>query len=285
MKLFKLTTAIAIAFAAVSYVDGNAAYGDTFQTRLSGGDWNINNTWEEWNGNNWVNTGDHPDQTDDVATILSGDTVTVLATDGDAATGTLTINDSGTAILDMQDGGVLEINTALTISGSGVFKFNQASGGGAVQPILRATSDLVISGTILTVDTKDLGGKIEMDANQSVQLSSGTISSEFGPIVVEADFENDSTVTANGGTDGYDITFTRAILAGSAGLFQVTDEDSEMIFNLNGAATITSGADFNVEDGLMHFKEDVTTDGGYRQIGGKIQADSGDTFTATGAYP
>ena len=196
---------------------------------------------------------------------------------------TVMVKAGGTLLLG--SGAELEISETLDVHAQGVFRF-AASGGGGPQPILRASDSLEISGLIQTTSGGDRGGAITADASAFVILTTGAeITSEFGPIVITADFVNDGTVTANGGTAGFDITFTGAIASGSTGLFQVTAANSDMIFNHSAALTITGGADFNVEAGLMKFEESVETDGGYRQIGGKIRAAAGETFKATGAYP
>ena len=195
---------------------------------------------------------------------------------------TVTVKAGGTLLL--VGGAELEIGTALTINGSGLFQFNDQTEG--TIPILRAASNLVISGDIVTVSGANEGGKIEMDASQSVRLSSGTISSQYGPIVVTADFENDGTMTANGGAAGYDITFTGAIASGSTGLFQVTATNSDMIFNHSSAVCLddggspAAGADFVVSAGIMQFKQDLSTIGDLTFTGGKIIADASMTYTA-----
>ena len=277
MKLFKSTTAIAIAALLMS---GATAQGVTRNlSAVASGDWNDDDAvWKIGGVGDFVVAPD----SDDNATILTGVTVTVdkFATLGVAEAATLTVDASG--ILTMEHDGQLELGTALTITGT--FQFDDQTEG--TIPILRAASNLVISGDIVTVSGANEGGKIEMDASQSVRLSSGTISSQYGPIVVTADFENDGTMTANGGAAGYDITFTGAIASGSTGLFQVTATNSDMIFNHSSAVCLddggspAAGADFVVSAGIMQFKQDLSTIGDLTFTGGKIIADASMTYTA-----
>ena len=41
---------------------------------------------------------------------------------------------------------------------------------------------------------------------------------------------------------------------------------------------------FNVEAGRMYFAQTLSTDGGYRQIGGLLEVVAGKSFQADGAY-
>lgn len=111
----------------------------------------------------------------------------------------------------------------------------------------------------------------------------GTIKASGSDVIVAfSNLTNNGTITATGGGD---VIFYRGALAvDSLGLFEVVHAESQMIF-ISNAGTITGGADFNVEAGLMHFKRSVTTNGGYRQTGGTIKVDAGKTFAATGPYP
>ncbi len=281
MKCFKSTLAIALGafFLAGTMVQA----GEVFQTKATGL-WNSGDTWA-WlsgDGDNKV----YPQAADETATILSGHTVNVIGTNGDAICGTLTIDNAADTFLNMQDGGVLKIEDGLTISGSGVFRFNDQGEG--TPPILRATGNLEIRGNIQTTSGADEGGVIDTDtSNDSVRLVSGEISCQYGPVEIRAaDFENDGTVTANGTSAGYDITFTSTCVINNAsvGLWQVTHANSDMIFDHDDSTvpSLIGDSDFNVSAGRMYFMESLTTAGGYQQTGGKCEAAAAASFMASG---
>ncbi len=192
-------------------------------------------------------------------------------------------------ILNLASGAILKVSDTLSVASNGLFRFNDQTEG--TPPILRAAyHTLKITGNIQTTSGADEGGVIDTDtASDSVRLVSGEISCQYGPVEIRAaDFENDGTVTANGGFAGYDITLTSACVINNAsvGLWQVTAANSDMIFDHDDSTvpSLSGDSDFNVEAGRMYFMESLSTAGGYRQIGGTCEAAAGATFTAAGAY-
>ena len=190
--------------------------------------------------------------------------------------------------LDLLAGAVLSIRDTLIIDSGGTFRFNDQTDSAINQPRLRATLFLLVIGNITTVSGADQGGIIDASASGNhVHLVRGSISSQFGPVLIACPFENDGIVTANGIADGFDIIFTGQIRNGSTGTFEVTHANSEMIFNhdvSSGSPSLSGDADFNVEAGLMHFQKSLATAGGFRQTGGRVRVSAGRFFSATGQY-
>lgn len=95
--------------------EGNSGAGrtsiDQFQSTGAGGVWDTYTTWERWNGSAWVATtaATQFPQTEDKATVLVGDTVTL---DSDEAVGYLVIEATGSGV-----GTVKTEGNTLTISG------------------------------------------------------------------------------------------------------------------------------------------------------------------------
>ncbi len=269
-----VTSVAAICLAMFGHVDSATAA--TVTSVGSGGGWNTPGTWD-----NGV-----PRAGDDVI-IDEGCTVTVAI--GTAEVNSIVIRDSAVphrtpGRLHLLSGAVLKVRSSIDVEDSqaapGEFYSVDATG---TTPIVGACNNgtpvtvtldglFACSGTLgLTFDGEGAGDDFRL-------LHGGTIRAFGGTITIAAPFENDGTVWADGGT----IEFTSTLGAASSGLFKVTS--GSLIFNLSAAATINTGADFLVAGGLMHFKEDVETDGGYQQTGGQAKADAGTTFKATGAY-
>ncbi|MEE8169972.1 MAG: hypothetical protein V3T70_05435 [Phycisphaerae bacterium] len=188
----------------------------------------------------------------------------------------------------MRASGILEVKASVNVVDDaavhGQFNFSATSG---TQPILRpAAAGVTLDG--LFEATGSVGGALDRAAStEDVQLlSGGEIRSTSGPIVISLPFENDGIVTANGTADTYDITFNlSAIKNGSVGTFQVTATNSELIFNHTGSPSLSGDADFDISAGLMHFKNGLTTAGGFRHsAAGSLKVKENETFRADGNF-
>ncbi len=268
-----VTSMASIGLALFGYVDSGTA---ATVTSANDGRWQDSGTWVG---------GTVPVDGDDVI-IDEGDTVTMaIAT---AEVNSIVIRDSAVphqtpGKLHLLSRAVLKVRSSIDVEDSqalpGEFYSIDATG---TSPIVRACNN----GTPVTVTLDGLfacSGALGLTfdgegAGDDFRLLHGGTIRAFGTITIAAPFENDGTVWADGGT----LEFTSTLGAASSGLFKVTS--GSLIFNLSAAATINTGADFLVVSGLMHFKEDVETDGGYQQTGGQAKADAGTTFKATGAY-
>ncbi len=322
MRLFKCTTAIAMAFVAVGF--GNAAFAASFTSGQSGA-WNSGATWG--NSGNDVEGSGYPGPNDN-ATVAPSHVVHVDAT---VSVNNLSVNDasapSNPGTLEMRASGIMKVETSVDVendlSRPGVFRFAAGSG---TAPILRASA----SSAAVSVDgpftvTGSQGASFDQEDSSRFHTQAGfTLTSGSGAVTISAPIENDGTITAtnssitisgdvlsgstgtfranganmtfsgdveNDGTidarGGSDLTFnsTSLINAGSSGLFSAGSSSTDMIFNHASAVTITSGADFLITAGRMYFQQDLETDGGFKQTGGTIEADAGEVFKATGAYP
>ncbi len=265
MKCFKLTLAIALVAIFLSAVTVEA---QTTYYSHGVGNWNDSNTWYTGSCTSGKNGGTYP-VSGDTANICASSTVTVSSANGTAVVAVVLIADSGSAILTMEDGGLLRVETSLTVSGSGVCRFNTAN----TRPNLQAASPSVdLSGTIAFPGTA--GGQLTSEnSTDYFDVPSGTctFSGSYG-------VENDARLYVSGGT----LNIENEIEAASGGWFKVSS--GTMDFNHITARTITSGADFYVAGGTMRFREDITTDGGFKQTGGTVTVDAGEAFTATGAF-
>ena len=269
MKLFRLTTAIAIAFMALSYVDGNSALADT-HTSVGDGRWQDAGTWD-----NGV-----PHAGDDVV-IAEDDIVTVeFAT---AEVNCVVIRDaaSGNAgKLHLKSGATLKVRVCIDVEDTqavpGEFDCIDDSG---TRPIVQASNNG--SAVTVTLDgpfwcTGDLGVLYTGEgATDGFGVPSGAATFSGG-----GELQLDTFLNANGG----DVTFEMEFDVDSSGEFIVSNASSDMIFDHITAVAITGDANFSMSAGRMYFKEGLETDGGYQQTGGKTEVDAGETFKATGAY-
>jgi len=192
-------------------------------------------------------------------------------------------------ILELAAGAELRVKYELVIDPDGVFRFNADDG--QMQPTLRATGPLEISGAITVTDPADgdggAGGQIAMDISGSwvVLGADGLITSDAGPLDITADIKNNGVIRGTGDTAGKRIRITGAILAQSHGRFEVADHDNAKItFAIGSGATITGGAHFDVRAGSLEFYDSVSTDGGVRILSGMILVGAGSTFQATGPF-
>lgn len=185
-----------------------------------------------------------------------------------------------------------EVNDALDIYGPVTVK---GSAGGIIDSVLSGfvrlqsgasitahTGALTIATPLQSEGTIDAcGGNILISGDLE---NNGVVKATRSTILLTADVENNGTIFAAGDSNGDDIVFLGSINYLSSGLFQVTAPNSEMVLGMSSCATISAGADFNVRAGCMRFQQSLTTNGGYKQTGGKIMADAGVTFSATGAF-
>ena len=285
MKLFRLTTAIAMAFMALSYVDGNTASAGGFAS-VASGDWD---RWQTWFNSNPSGMGagfDYPGCSDN-ATVSAGHTVDVDTT---VSVNNLTIEDAtegntpGT--VDMQDGGVLQICGSVTVetadTENGIWDFS-ASGG--TTPIARAMGDdIALSGEVSLNGT--LGGTFESDeeTDHFAVTTGNTLS--FIRTGGVADFtglvEVDGTFQANEG----DVTFSGSFDTTSVGTFKVSHASSTMRFNqaadtcFDDDGDPADGADFEISAGVFDIDQSVCTIGNLTATGGKIVVAAGEAFKA-----
>lgn len=244
-------------------------------TSVGNGRWQDVSTWD-----NGV-----PAAGDDVI-ISWGDTVTLQAATSEV--NSVTIRDSilwsSNGELQLKSGAVLKVRGSIDVKDSLIFcgRIDGTDATGAT-PIIRACNngtpvtvtldgpfDLSTGPIGITFDSEGRGDGFRL-------LPGGTIKS-ISTVTIAAPFENDGLVWAESG----DLKFTCTIGAGSSGLFKATW--GTMVFDLTCAACITSGADFRVGAGVMRFKADVSTNGGYKQTGGAAVVEAGVTFSATGPY-
>jgi xylan 1,4-beta-xylosidase len=83
LAIHSLNTGVEYYFSVEAFDGGTDYYYSVGEFRsFESGDWNDVNTWEQYDGSAWINPAPHiPTVTDGVINILSGDTVTVTATD------------------------------------------------------------------------------------------------------------------------------------------------------------------------------------------------------------
>ncbi len=230
------------------------------------------------------------------------------------------VEDGGT--LQIAPGGVLTVFIAATVEEGGTFEFTGDSGQAGTLRASVLLLPVALDGEFTV--TGSIGGVLDGVLASSFRLkTTGSITTLAGPLTISAPIENDGTITGAGGnvvvtadvlggssgtfaadgadllftgnvendgritTSGGDITFlsSSSVSAGSSGFFEVMAAGASMVFNHQNSVNITARADFNVEAGLMHFKQSMQTDGGFQQSGGTVTVDPGKSFRATGAYP
>ncbi len=293
MKLFKLTLAIAVG--TFFLVGTTAEAGEVFRT-IADGAWNNSDTWEWVSGDR--NNEAYPQDTDEDATIREGDTVHV--TSSTAICGTLTIDGFSDAILSMEDAGVLQVETSVTVTAPGVFRFNANSG---TQPKVRATGvgvDLEgpfsapgsLGGLFDRTSTYDFdvleGETATFDGPYDVTISApidvdGTLTCTGGTVSMSAQVDNGGTINANAGN----VTFTGSFITTALGTFQVSHASSTMLFNQSAAVCFEDnsgppddGADFTISAGVFDIDQSVRSCGNLSFTGGSIQVAANEAFAA-----
>ena len=284
MKLFRLTTAIAIAFMAISYVDSNAALAASF-TSTTSGDWDDGATW----GLNSPGTEgtDYPGASDD-ATVSAGDTVDV---DTLVKVNNLTIQDATEGNtpgkIDMQADGELQVNSSVCVETAevvdGIWDFSASS---TATPIVKAMGDdISLKGVVCLSGSQ--GGTFASDqGTDHFAVTTGNTLSFICTGGV-ADFtgllEVDGTLQANEG----DVTFSGSFVeTSSVGTFKVSHASSTMRFNQSADACFddgggpADGADFEISAGVLDIDQSVSTIGNLTATGGKIVVAAGEAFKA-----
>jgi len=189
------------------------------------------------------------------------------------------------ATLDLGDGARLEVRDLVVVDPGGALRVN--AGDAETRPQLVTIGDLDISGHLSVAGTK--GGRIAVRpgySNPTVTLNDdGLITSNSGPVIIDAPLGNNGIIRANGASTASAITFTAAPLANSCGRFEVAEnEAARMVFASGSGVSITGGAHFDVRTGRLEFYASVETNGGLRMLRGKIIVAATKTFKKTGAF-
>lgn len=269
----------------------------------------------------WINNANVPDS-NDLATVRVDDMVCV-ASATTVSVNDLVVNDSASnnaGILEIETGSRLEVDSSVDVENTaaypGVFRFAGAGNAGE----LRSTAIGVTLSGPFTV-TGPAGGEFGSSAasNTFTLQADGIITSDSGAVTISAVMRNDGiidattnliTITAahtnaldailraTGGAmtvtgtlendgialvNGANMTFSGQLDTGSTGMFRVASNHT-MTFTDGSEVTGDIAAHFNVQNGTMVFSGSHSTTGGYKQTGGKVQADAGETFEAEGAY-
>ena len=267
MKCFKLTLAIALGAFLLATMSAEA----TWYSRQTG-NWDDVNTWSTIAPGGAVAA--NVPQVDGDVQVCNGHTVTVRTTTN--SVDIVTVNNGG--ILNMESTntptiGILIVQESITVQSTGTFYFNERTD---AQPIVRAADLLCeLDGTFTMTETQ--GGLFD-DATGSFEVADGDTVTFVGAYeaTISAPIEVDGIFKV----DGALVTITGDIAAGSAGWFWVNSGT----MTLADAVNIIAGAHFYVTGGAMVFDEDVVTNGGFKQTGGAVTANTGDSFQATGAF-
>ena len=263
MKLFKLTAAVAIAFVAITYVDGNTASAATWFSTGAGTDWFTEANWAAESGGGG---GNGVPALDDDVTIQNGHEI--IVDDLTASVDTVTIDSGGTLSLVSVGGGTPTtgiLRVQVSVTNNGTFRFNEATD---AAPILRADgAATLLTGTYNTVAAS--GGVFDNTAGSDFRLPSGsTIGSVGGVLTISSNIENDGSITTASGSA---ITISGNVLSGSTGTFTASTAAMTISGDLVDPTATFSATTNNV---TMTFSGDVDMDGIIEANGGNVTFDT-----------
>jgi hypothetical protein len=294
MKTKVLLTTAALAAIFVLAVPASAA--DVFFRPSSSANWSDDDAENSYAASVWWDAETGGSQrarpaNGDVAIILSGKRCDVDVTTARADA----FDVRGTGVLSIDAGMALEIDTDAnsSVAGQALYGYGVFLEGDDSELRISGTGSMQISGGG-SICGEHNNAMFNISSTATVTLVSGTAIE--GALEIRAGsgtFDNDGLVKADYvSASSYKITLYNGTFAGGSGIYQVPVDasgDPEIeIYNYNDTVYPTTtgmSANFLVEDGTLDVNKTVTTTGGLQQTGGVIDVKSGESFTASGAYP
>ena len=238
MKRFLLSI---LFFVGVVMVTFSQSTGD-FQSRQTG-NWNDSNTWEEWDGSTWVDTGNVPAGTESVISVLSGMDVTIPA--GYTVTissgsildnfGQITIGSSRSGSGQLNIDGILRNNEGSAFSGDSNTRLAIRDGGEYNHNFISTSNDIVQASWAS-------GSNLMVTGYDNVTVAPGNLNQSFYNVIWD-------TPLLDGNADG--ILDFGGQLNSIANTFTIENSGAILVFADGVSANISIGNNLVLNNGSL----------------------------------
>ena len=254
-----------------------------FRSKVPGGDWSANATWEMYNGSSWVDANGTPTSASGTITIQSGSTVTVatsvsadeltINTGGQitvAASQTLTINNGAGTDLTvngyLKNQGTITLSSSPSITVAGTYE-HAVNGGTVPAATWSSGSTCLVTGVTSSTSTNGFSQNFynftwncpSQTANLNLAMYNNTISGDFNFLNGGAGSQETALSLAGAGVDSprtntitivgnFNINSSVNANVISAHRSGSISKVNNMVINIQGNLNINSGAFFIVKN-------------------------------------